>query len=247
MPGANAVEKVYPRSEQHIQTLSLGEKMTFKVSYLGIKVGEAVVEVKEIVKVNERDAFHIILTARSGSVLRWLYPVNDTHHSYVDVKKLHSLKYEKEISEGRYQTHKMMEYDQDEHIGRFYSFKDKTRKEMFIPKNVQDQLSCAFWFRLQEVKQNSKIAIPVNADEKNWDLEAITHGIQEMKIDHIGIFQAMEVEPIIMFEGLFVRRGKIRGWMSMDERRIPLVMKVKIPVLGDVTATLTGYESGKIS
>jgi hypothetical protein len=30
----------------------------------------------------------------------------------------------------------------------------------------------------------------------------------------------------------------------MDERRIPLVMKVKVPVLGEVVATLAGYEPG---
>ena len=50
-----------------------------------------------------------------------------------------------------------------------------------------------------------------------------------------------------MFEGFFVRRGKVRGWMSMDERRIPLVMKVKVPVLGEVVATLSGYEPGTVS
>lgn len=245
VPLGFGAETKFSRSEKHIQTIPLGEKMTFKISYLGLKVGEAVAEVKEIVKIGKRDAYHIVVTADSGTILRWLYPVHDVHHSYVDTERLHSLKYEKEISEGRYQTHKMMEYDQEEHIGRFYSFVDKTRKEMFIPLNVQDQLSCAYWFRLQDVKPNSKISIPVNADEKNWDLEAITHEIKEMSIDGIGNFQAIEVEPIILFEGLFVKRGKIRGWMSMDERRIPLMMKVKIPVLGDVTATLTHYEAGQ--
>ena len=137
-----------------------------------------------------------------------------------------------------------MEYNQDEHIGRFYSRKDNSRKEMFVPQNVQDQISCCYWLRLQDLKADSKIMIPVNADEKNWDLEVVTHGVKEMTIDSVGVFQAVEVEPIILFEGFFVRRGKVHGWMSMDERRIPLVMKVKVPVLGEVVATLVGYEPG---
>jgi hypothetical protein len=51
----------------------------------------------------------------------------------------------------------------------------------------------------------------------------------------------------VLFEGFFVKRGKIRGWMSMDEQRIPLVMKVKVPILGNVTANLVRYEPGRDS
>jgi len=238
-------EKMFPASEKPAGKISLGEKITFHVSYLGITVGEAESEVKEIVKIGGRDAYHIEINIRSRPILDWIYKVRDTHHSYIDVEKLHSLRYEKKIHEGRYWTDEKMEYDQERHIGRFYSKKDNSRKEMFIPENVQDQVSCGYYYRTLDVKPSTKASISVNADEKNWDLEVLAHNVKEMKIDGVGIFQAIEVEPIIMFEGFFVRRGKIRGWMSMDERRIPLVMKVKVPVLGDVTATLVKYEPGQ--
>jgi len=237
-------EKIFPRSEKPAAKIFLGEKIKFEISYLGITVGEAVSEVKELVKVNDRDAYHIEINIRSRSILDWIYKVRDTHHTYIDAEHFHSLRYEKKIKEGRYWTDESMEYDQNGHIGRFYSRKDNSRKEMFIPKHVQDQISCCYWFRLQDVQPDSKTRFPVNADEKNWDLEVITHGIKEMKIKNVGIFQAVEVEPIILFEGFFVRRGKVRGWMSMDEHRIPLLMKVKVPVLGEVVATLAGYEPG---
>ena len=57
----------------------------------------------------------------------------------------------------------------------------------------------------------------MNADEKNWDLEVVTHGVKKMKMDGVGVFQAVEVEPIIMFEGFFVRRGKVRGWLIFKD------------------------------
>jgi hypothetical protein len=241
---ASDAEKVFQYSEKPAGKIFFGEKITFEISYLGITVGEAIAEVKEIVKVNGRDAYHIEIQVRSRAILNWIYKVQDTHHSYIDVEHFHSLRYEKKIQEGRYWTDESMEYDQEAHIGRFHSLKDHSRKEMFIPKNVQDQISCCYWLRLQEIKPDSKTLIPVNADEKNWDLEVVTHGVKEMKIDSVGVFQAVEVEPVIMFEGFFVRRGKVSGWISMDERRIPLVMKVKVPVLGEVVATLAGYEPG---
>jgi hypothetical protein len=241
---ARETEKIFPRSEKPVAKIFLGEKIKFEVSYLGLTVGEAVAEVKEIVKINGRDAYHIEINIRSRSIIDWVYKVRDTHHTYIDAEHFYSLRYEKKIHEGRYWTDESMEYDQIEHIGRFYSRKDNSRKEMFIPQSVQDQISCCYWLRLQDLKPDSKTLIPVNADEKNWDLEVVTHGVKEMKIAHVGTFQAVEVEPIILFEGFFVRRGKVRGWMSLDERRIPLLMKVKVPVLGEVVATLVAYEPG---
>jgi hypothetical protein len=241
---AQETEKIFLRSEKPASKILLGEKIKFEVSYLGIPVGEAEAMVKELVKINGRDAYHIEINVRSRAILDWVYKVRDTHHTYIDAEHFHSLRYEKKIKEGRYWTDESMEYNQDEHVGRFYSRKDNSRKEMLIPQNVQDQISCCYWLRLQDIQPNSKILIPVNADEKNWDLEVVTHGVEEMKIEDVGIFQAVEIEPIILFEGFFVRRGKVRGWMSMDEHRIPLLMKVKVPVLGEVVATLTGYEPG---
>lgn len=192
-----------------------------------------------------RDAYHVEINIRSKTILDWIYRVRDTHHSYIDAEKIHSLRYEKTIQEGRYWTDEVMEYDQTANIGKFYSKKDNSRKEMFIPKDVQDQISCGYYYRTLDVKPGTKATIPVNADEKNWDLEVLAHEVREMKIEGMGTFRAIEVEPIIMFEGFFVRRGKVRGWMSMDERRIPVVMKVKIPVLGDVTATISDYDPGR--
>ena len=241
---AGGTEKIFPVSEKPATRIFLGEKMKFEVTYLGLLVGEAESVVKEIVKVNGREAYHIEINIRSHSLIDWLYKVRDTHHTYIDVERFDSLGYEKKLHEGRYWTDESMKYDQDGHIGHFHSIKDNSDKEMFIPQNVQDQISCGYWIRLQDVKPGSKISIPVNADEKNWDLEVVMHGIKEMRLPGVGVFQAIEAEPIILFEGFFVRRGKVRGWMSMDERRIPLVMKVKIPVLGDITATLVKYEPG---
>ncbi len=241
---AGGAEILFPRAEKPTRKLFLGEKLTFEVRYLGITVGDAVSEVKERVKVNGRDAYHVQIEIRSRPLLDWIYKVRDTHHTYIDAEHFDSLRYEKKTSEGHFMRESSMEYDQDQHVGRFHSIKDNSRKEMFIPQHAQDQISCGYWLRLQDVKAGDKITIPVNADEKNWDLEVVTHSVKEMKIDGVGVFQAVEVEPIIMFEGFFVRRGKVRGWMGLDARRIPLVMKVKVPVLGEVSAQLVRYDPG---
>ena len=222
--------------------LFVGERLVYSVRYLGIEVGKGVAEVKEITEVRGRKAYHVEIQVRSSHLLDWIYKVRDTHHSYLDVEKLHSLRYEKILHEGHYRADEIMEYDQEKHVATYFSRLNQSRKEMEIPPDVQDQLSCGFWFRLQRLESNARIYIPVNADEKNWDLEVKILDKTNLKVDGLGEREAVEVEPEIQFQGLFVKRGKIRGWVGLDERRIPLKMKVKVPVLGAIVATLEEYK-----
>ncbi len=221
--------------------LFVGERLVYSVKYLGIEVGKGIAEIKEIAEIRGRKAYHIEVEVRSAPVLDWIYKVRDTHHSYIDVEKLYSLRYEKILQEGHYRADEVMDYDQEKHRATYFSRKNKTRKEMEIPQNVQDTLSCGFWFRLQDVQPPAQIHIPVNADEKNWDMEVKVLKKTKLDIKDFGKKEVLEVEPEIQFQGLFVKRGKIRGWIGTDERRIPLKMKVKIPVLGSITAQLVEY------
>lgn len=222
--------------------LYVGERLIYSVRWLGVEVGRGEAEVKEMTSVRGRAAYHVVLTVRSAPILDWIYKVRDLHHSYIDVEKLHSLRYEKILREGHYRADEVMEYDQERHVATFLSRRSGTRKEMLIPPNVQDQLSSGFWFRLQEIGPDSEIDIPVNADEKNWDLKVNVLKKTKLKVRPLGEVEALEVEPEIQFQGIFVKRGKIRGWIALDEGRVPLKMRVKIPVLGSISAQLVEYD-----
>ncbi len=236
----------YKASPLRPTTLHVGERFLYEISYFGMVVGEAETLVKELVELNGRKAYHIEVHVRSRSVIDYLYRVRDTHHSYVDAEKFCSLRYEKDLSEGRYKVHEVMTYNQEKHEAEYHSLTNGSKKIMFIPKNVQDQVSAGFWFRMQEVKPRGKVIIPVNADEKNWDLEVEAGDIEKITIPGIGEFEAVKLIPHLMFQGLFVRRGKLEGWMGLDSGKIPLMMKVKIPVLGSVSAKLVEYTPGMV-
>lgn len=224
--------------------LFVGERLVYSVRLLGLEVGKGEAEVKEIVTLRGRHAYHIVVQVRSAPILDWIYKVRDTHHSYIDVEKFHSLRYEKILKEGHYRADEEMDYDQENHTAAYHSRLNESRKEMLIPPNVQDQLSCGYWFRLQEIQPGVTIYIPVNADEKNWDLRVKILQKTKVKLRDFKEWEALEVEPEIQFQGIFVKRGKIRGWIGLDERRIPLKMRVKIPVLGAVNARLVEYRPG---
>ncbi len=219
----------------------VGEELHLGIEWLGFEVGSAVIKVEGIEKIGERDAYHISVHVRSNRLIDMVYPVRDEHHSYIDTEHFYSLRYEQILNEGTYRADEVMEYDQVDHKALYHSRRNGSKKRMLIPENVQDQLSAAFWLRAQAMKPGDTIYVPVNADEKNWKLEVKVLGAEKKEIGDMGSFETLEIEPRAQFQGIFVRRGKFRGWMSRDEKRLPLLMQTKIPVLGSINIVLKDY------
>ena len=69
------------------------EKIFFNVYWKFIKVGEASLEIKEIVEINDRKAYHIYSTAKTLSLLDTFYKVRDENQSWIDIESLCSLKF----------------------------------------------------------------------------------------------------------------------------------------------------------
>jgi len=204
------------------------------------------VRVEEITQVNERDAYHISVQVRSNKLIDLVYPVRDEHHTYVDVEHLHTLRYERKMRQGRYRADEFMVFDQVNHTARYESNRSGDVKEMLIPVDVQDPLSSTFWFRIQPLRPGETITIPVNADEKNWELAVKVENFETMKINGFGRRPVVRVIPEIKFQGLFVKRGEVSGWMSIDEYRIPLLMKTKVPLLGTISMVIKEYQLGDV-
>lgn len=241
---AASAETIFPAVEKPLQGLFVGERLTYVIRYLGIPIGKAEGWVKEIADFNGRKAYHVVVQVRSYPVIDLVYKVRDEHHSYIDVKGLHSLRYEKKLKEGRRRSEEVMVYDPLHDELQYLSRADKAVFKTRVSLPFQDQLSCGYFFRTLPLKGKRSVSIPVHADRKSWNLKVLLKETRVMKIKGIGTFTAMEAEPVIPFEGIFVKKGKIRGWISLDERRIPLKMSVEIPVLGKVAAQLEEYQPG---
>lgn len=228
--------------QERPRVLQVGERLTFSVRWLGMEVGKAHSYVSGIEELHGRKVYHLIAEARSNALIDLVYPVRDEHHSFLDVERLHSLRFEKKIKEGRYRADEVYEFDQENHQALYYSRKNQSKKKMFIAKDVLDELSAAYWFRLQPLKVGTPVHVPVSADEKNWDLIVSVLKKEKIKVGDLGEVEAFKLEPSAHFRGIFIRRGKIQGWISADEKRLPLMMKTKIPVLGTITIVWVSSE-----
>jgi len=207
----------------------VGETLEYDVRWMGIGVGTGILQVKEIVPIEGKNSYHFVVTTRSNRFLSTFYPVEDAIHSYVDVETLLPYKFRKIQREGRYRADEEMVYDQTSHQATYHSFRNNSKKEMEIPPNVQDSLSTLFYFRTLPLEIGKSVFIDVNADEKNWRLE-----IKLLKSGLLKLFAKKEVpalltEPLAKFHGIFIRKGRMQIWFSLDEKRTPLYMKASVP------------------
>ena len=89
------------------------EFLRYDLSYLGVKGGEALLEVPEKVFVGGHQVWHIRSEVRSTGWVRTFYKVQDTFDTYIDTETLLPLIMEKNIDERNYSRRKLIVFDHD--------------------------------------------------------------------------------------------------------------------------------------
>ena len=231
--------------EPPLAALQVGERLVYKGRWMGIPVGWGSIEVREIVEVQGRQAFHIVGEAHSNNWLSKFYPVHDIVHSYVDVEQLHPLRFEKSQHEGHYRSEEVVTFDHVNGVATYESLLNREIKEFLneavkhtkIPPHTQDPLSAFCVLRLQPIAVGTPINVDVYSDEKHFPTEVKVMKTLILEIRRRGVFPAVQVEPVARFKGLLVDRGRVYLYMSTDRQRVPLYIQLWTP-WGLVTGTI---------
>jgi len=224
--------------------LRKGEKLTYEVYWKVIPVGIVTAEVKDIVEIEGKMAYHFIGTARSNKWLNIFFKVDDYVESFLDKENLLSIKHIAIRNEGRYHAHMVSEYNWQEKILRFRNLVDGTDKEFPLPSKAVDELSAFYYFRMQEITPGNPLEFVVNQAEKNWLVKIGITSFGKMNISGVGVFDSFVVEPQLYLGNKFFNKGKAFVYVSNDEKRIPLMVKidVDIPIIGSILAILRKAE-----
>lgn len=221
----------------------IGEKLVYSIKYMGIPIGNAEGQVLGIEKIKNRQAYHIQVSVRSNPVIDFIHKVRGIHHSYIDKEKLYSLRYEA-WEEGNSKPLYTMEFDHANQLVDYVYPSAKQNRRMEIFKGSQDQVSLAYVFRLLDLAPNQAYKIPLHADQKKWMISVLTHESIPIRDRIAGPNQALKVQPSLDFINALAKKGTVEGWITLDDRRIPLSVKVRVPILGSVKAELVEYSEG---
>ena len=229
----------------HENPFQIGEKLTYLITWNRLPVGTATTTVEKIMPFLDYEVYVVRVLAKSNDFLSRLFRIEDTFISYIDRKKLTSRHFEAIIKEGQYRKHLLVDYDFDKGIAFYHNLTDGSVKTCPIEKEVHDSVSAVYFARTIPLKPGGNIELTVNVSEENYRVYANIEKKVSLTLPEMGGFEAFLIKPYMMLDGKRQKRAKTSGYVSADEKRIPLliIMRVlEIPWIGGVTATLRKIE-----
>jgi hypothetical protein len=248
------------QSPEFGRVLREGERLVYDVTWMGIKAGQATLEVRGVVLVNGQPAYHLVTTARSTPFISAFYRVDDRNESYLGVSPLQALRFEKHLREGRYRHSSFTSYDHDGKVAHYRNldfnpvpkgitdlaeaekYSAYTQEEFPLSPGALDELSILYYVRGQPLVPGHPMQAKVFSNRKNWEVEVRVLGRETLDTG-LGRRDTLKVEPLLKFEGIFQQKGRVIVWLTDDADRIPVLMKSEI-IIGSFVATLVRREVG---
>ena len=215
-----------------------GEKMSFSIDYGIINAGDGTLEVLDLGEFAGRTVYRIESRANSNRFFSSIYKVRDKVLSYIDVQDQASVYFYKRLREGDYKKTVEVTFERDPARAVYAD----GRTEETTP-GVQDVLSAFFYVRNLDLAPGNVYSVPAHSSGKTYALKVVVHGRERVEVK-AGAFDCFEVEPMIEGDGLFKHEGKLTMYITDDERRIPVLIKTKVPV-GSIDVQLTDYRPGR--
>jgi hypothetical protein len=237
-----------------------GEHLTFDVTWMGVKAGQATLESRGLTTLNGRPAYHLVTTARSSPFVSKFYAVADRSEAFLGVDPLRSLWFGKHLREGRYRHDSQTAFDHSggQALYRYFDFSGVPKEitslaeaerygryvdqQFPLAANALDELSVLYYARTLPLQPGQVYRAHVFASRKSWDLEVRTLRRETLETA-IGRREALVVEPLLAFEGIFQQKGRMIVWLTNDAERVPVQMKSEIKV-GSFVSTLVRREIG---
>lgn len=236
------IGETLPASTEYLKLTVFPERLVYDVRWGIIGVGHATMVAEKLIDFAGRPAYAIVSEAISNSFCDTFYKVRDLNESWIDARRLTSLGYSKKLREGKFFRDEWVLFNDtaltfhSRTIGRDGNF---SVREGTIPVTVQDILSSLYFIRSHDLIEGSEITLDVNTRE-NWPLVVRVIKRETVKTP-AGKFKAVLVEPAIRKEGIFIQKGKkMRVWLSDDERKMPVLIKVEV-FFGHITIALSEF------
>ncbi len=218
-----------------------GERLSFEVSYGFLTAAEAFFSITpSSVVINGRETYEVNFDVNSRSSFDIVYKVRDNYKSYIDIKGIFPWKFEQHIRENNYNKDFEVDFLQD-------SMRVQTKsnssdiKYFTVTPYIQDIISAFYYARTMDFKNKKEgdmITIPYFSDDKTVNIEVSFEGREEVDVS-AGRFNTFILKPQLK-AGFTSKTSDIYIWLSDDDRKIPVKVKMKI-VIGSLVAELTQY------
>jgi hypothetical protein len=214
-----------------------GESLRFMVQYGMIHAGTAWLEVPETTAWNSHRVWRLVARAESNSFFSRFYRVRIRIESLWDQDARFSWHYFEDRHEGGHVSNDSMTYEPDSSRMRY-----KNGQTFGVPGPVQDALSSFYLTRFEALPIGGRVAFEYHASRKTAVMEVLVLRREQVKTP-AGRFDCVVIEPLLKAGGIFKNNGRLRIWLTDDERRMPVKMESKVAI-GSVKVVLQEVKTG---
>jgi len=209
----------------------VGERLTYTIYWGWIAVGESVASTDWVWEEGEWK-LRIRFRTRSNSILSSLYPVDDTITTLLNGNTLKPEQFIVDINEGKTERNELTVFDWDAGKAfwtKFHDDKEDEKESIDLAEDTRDLVSFMYFMRRTPFDPGNTYSFEVLTDAKIYKLLVNANALEEIKLDRYGKVKSRRLDPQAKFQGIFVRKGSMRVWVSEDERRIMTKMFIDTP------------------
>lgn len=115
-------------------------------------------------------------------------------------------------------------------------------QDVTIPQCVHDVLGGLYYLRTLDLEPGQSMEVPVSDGKKSVMAKIEAQQREEVKVPD-GVYKTIRTELYLFNNVLFRRPAHLHVWMSDDRRRLPVQIRVRMPItIGTVTLQLARHE-----
>jgi hypothetical protein len=213
---------------------SPGERLTYEGYWGPIPAGDVTLEVLPKETIDGIEAYHFAMITKTNAAVDLLYKIRERQDSFVDSHMTHSILYKKR-TESKHSREIIVNFDWNTFEATHTNFGEKSLPIGILPGSF-DPLALLFILRLQDLKENSVIEIPVTDGHVNYWVKATVGKRDSIEIQG-KMHQAFEVTPDMDRLENIVEKSEnpqLKIWYTADERKIPLRIRSKLGIVSFV-------------
>lgn len=217
-----------------------GERLTYKVKWSFIDVGEA-----ELLFKPGHETYSVIGRAWTGGSVSSMYNLQDRIKINGNLTAQNSFlttNYTAVLNENDYRAHKFITYDRQSLKSHYTNVHAGLKPIVFdIKKQSRDMISALYYLRnsAENVKVGSIYKTPIFEMDKTYDLEVKVLKKEKMNTV-LGRVEVFKIQPILYAQKnkKSKKKDKLIVWVTADGKYIPVKIKIDLRI-GSFSATLT--------
>jgi hypothetical protein len=206
-----------------------GEKLFYEVRWERIPVAQVSLEVRPFKQLQGAQAFHFVFRARTYPAVDILYPVEGRMESFADMALTRSLRFAKDMQEGRSQRIYRVDFDWTRGMATYENGEHKQRR-IPLPEGTLDMIAMLYYARSLPLEAGLEVARPLSSGKKTLLAQARVVRRETIMVDGRA-WPAFLIEPDISKAGGVFEKSKeaeLYLWISADDRQIPLKVVSKV-------------------